>query len=401
MRFELKVALRFLREGRGQTLFILLGIAIGVAVQVFLGTLIGGLQDDLVQATVGRSSHITIKAAASEEGPSLDGVSLRPGVLEQTDTSLDNWEALVEVLDRNPDLTVVSPVITGSGTIRSGTLVKPVVLRGIDPRRANGLYGLEESVVSGSYLLEGSGVLLGTGLAEELQLSVGDTVRLEVPGNRSLSFLLSGIFDLGSAALNDSWAFLELDRTTGLLGTGSRISAVETQVSDVFAADVVAAGIGREISGVTVENWKDANRDLLTALNSQSSSSLTIQVFVLLAITLGIASVLAVSVVQKSRQIGILKAMGTPGKVASRIFLLQGGILGLLGSLTGILLGWGLTQAFLWGTSLGTGQPLFPLQFRAGEAVVIVVIATAASVVSAVFPARRSARLSPIDVIRG
>lgn len=401
MRFELKVALRFLREGRGQTLFILLGIAIGVAVQVFLGTLIGGLQDDLIQATVGRSSHITIQGEDAGPGSPLPGVVLRPGVLEGKDTSLDNWEALVEVLDRNPDLTVVSPVIAGSGALRSGTLVMPVVLRGIDPGRANGLYGLETSLVSGSYLLDGSGILLGTGVAEELQLSVGDSVRLELPGNRSGDFLLQGIFDLGSAALNDSWAFLELDRAAGLLETGSRISAVETQVADVFAADVVAAGIGREISGVSVENWKDANRDLLTALNSQSSSSLTIQVFVLLAITLGIASVLAVSVVQKSRQIGILKAMGTPAKVASRIFLLQGGILGLLGSLIGILMGWGLTQAFLWGTSLGTGQPLFPLQFRAREAVVIVVIATTASILSAVFPARRSARLSPIDVIRG
>lgn len=408
MRFELKVALRFLRDGRGQTVFILLGIAIGVAVQIFLGTLINGLQADLINTTVGSSPHLIFSGDESSVNgfqPAVDrgigAAAVVEGNFRREDVALKEWRQLVGQLDNEPDLTAVSPVAQGSGfVLRSGERW-PVVIRGIEPERANLIYKIDASLISGSMDLEGSRLLLGKDLASETRLNTGDNVTLELPGGSRQNLTVAGVFDLGNQTLNETWLFLDLSRTQRLLGLGGDITRVEAQVRDIFAADMLGARLQRQFSGITVDNWKDQNADLLGGLQAQSSSSITIQVFVLLAVTLGIASVLAVSVVQKSRQIGILKAMGTPSGSASRIFLFQGAILGFGGAVLGSGIGFGITQMFLWGTAQATGRPLFPLEFDLQYSAVIVVIATIASILSALLPARKSAKLNPIDVIRG
>lgn len=435
MRFELKVALRFLREGKGQTLFILLGIAIGVAVQVFLGTLITGLQRDLINTTVGSSPHLIFtgnsqrsvpqgfanpsafnrssvnespvngssvseNAQGSSQSGGLQAVTVE-GNFRREDTTLKNWRELMALLDEDTGLTAVSPVAQGNGFVLRSGQRWPVLIRGVDGERADGIYQLADALVAGTMSLEGNGLLMGSELAREARLSAGDQLTLELPGGSRQAFTVTGIFDLGNQSLNETWLFLDLGRAQRLLGLGDDISRMEVQMTAIFAADTLGARYQQQLSGVTVDNWKDQNADLLSGLQAQSSSSITIQVFVLLAVTLGIASVLAVSVVQKSRQIGILKAMGTPAGSASRIFLFQGAFLGLGGAVLGSGLGFAITQLFLWGTAQATGTPLFPLEFDPGYAAAIVVIATLASVVSALLPARKSARLNPIEVIRG
>jgi lipoprotein-releasing system permease protein len=405
MIFELKIALRFLKDGRGQTTFILLGIAIGVAVQVFLGTLISGLQRDLVNGTVGSSPHITFSAAETINTSVLDDkttfVASSSGNFSRQEKTLDNWKPMLSALDAAEETTAVSPVAEGNGFLIKSGERWPVLVRGIEPQRADSIYALSTKLRSGLFLVEGNQVLIGTSLADEALLQPGDTFTFELPGGGQQSLTVAGVFDLGNNSLNETWLFMELGRAQRLLGFGDDISRVEVQIEDVFAADQLALEYEKQFIGVKSENWKVQNASLLSALTSQSSSSLTIQAFVLLAITLGIASVLAVSVVQKSKQIGILKAMGTSSSSASRIFLLQGGILGFFGSILGSFLGYALTQAFLWGTSIQTGEALFPLQFDPVAAAIIIVIATTASILSALLPARRSANLNPIDVIRG
>ncbi len=405
MGFEWKIAFRFLKDGRGQTAFILLGIAVGVAVQVFLGTLISGLQSDLINNTVGSSAHITFSGdnrfSPESQMASADHTFTIEGNFRQTEDTLKNWRPLMEALDQQPEMTAVSPLVQGNGFLLRSGISAPVVFRGVIPERANEVYQLEDGLLEGDLRLEGNQILLGTDLAEEYQLQLGDNVTFQLPGESRQVFTIAGIFDLGSQSINETWILLNLGRAQRLLGLGDDINRLETQIQDVFAADVLSDELEQQFQGVTIDNWKVQNADLLAALQSQSGSSITIQVFVLLAITLGIASVLAVSVVQKSKQIGILKAMGTSSGSASRIFLIQGGLMGLLGSLLGVLFGFLLTEFFLWGTAQATGRALFPLEFDPVTSAVIVAIATTASTLSALIPARKSARLNPIDVIRG
>jgi lipoprotein-releasing system permease protein len=173
------------------------------------------------------------------------------------------------------------------------------------------------------------------------------------------------------------------------------------QTDDVFAADETASELSSLLAeGQEITNWKDQNASLLSALSGQSASSYMIQVFVLLAVLLGISSVLAISVVQKSRQLGILKAMGIKDRDASRIFIAQGLMLGVVGAILGTGLGLGLSYAFSTFVKNPDGTSLVPFFVDWMFIGFSVVIAIAAATIAAFIPARKSSRLNPIEVIK-
>jgi lipoprotein-releasing system permease protein len=169
--------------------------------------------------------------------------------------------------------------------------------------------------------------------------------------------------------------------------------------TDIFDADALAGYI-RDRTGLVADSWMAQNQDLMTGLRSQGASSIMIQVFVVLAVALGIASVLAVSVVQKAKEIGILRATGTRAAAVTRIFLLQGAILGTVGSLLGILLGSALALFFAGLARNPDGSATFPVAltpFLYGRSVAVALLV---GLVSAVVPARDASRLDPATVIR-
>ena len=402
MKFEIKMAWRFLKSGKSQTFLILLGIIIGVAVQTFLGSLIGGLQQDLVNQTVGNSPHITILGEDQNPRPVIvsDHDITRIITYSGTEEGIKRWRPKVEKLDENQDLTAVSPVIEGSGFAIRGANNQSVILRGVELDRADKIYNIKDRIVEGQKDISGNSILIGVELANELELEPGDSLQIRSAGEVTDRFIINGIFDLESGELNKSWIFMSQQRAGTFLGIENEISSIELQVKEVFEADKISSTLNNEIDGIKAENWQTNNQQLLTALQSQSSSSIVIQVFVIIAVTLGIASVLAVSVVQKSRQIGILKAMGATNRSVALVFLLQGAILGVIGSILGSLSGIGLSQLFVNLIRTADGDPLFPVQIEPLFILLSIFIATMAGMIAALIPARNSAKLSPIEVIR-
>lgn len=402
MPFELKVALRFLREGKGQTIFILLGISIGVAVQVFLNTLISGLQVDLVNQTVGGAAHVWVAGRSQFELQleELESENYGVGSYDSTQVTLGGWEAMISVLEGRDEITAVSPLVEGNGFLIRNTKNASIFIKGVRVESADEIYNLSQNMVEGILDLDGDKVLIGTGLADSYDIVVGDVIKLALANGINRNYTVSGLFDLGNSGSNNGWVLLNLPQAQKFLGYGNDISKIEMQIDEIFDAQLVDDDLTNRFTGVEVDNWIDNNGSLLTALQSQSSSSIMIQAFVLLAITLGIASVLAVSVVQKSKQLGILKAMGTKASTASRIFLLQGLMLGILGAILGAFIGIGLIKMFLWGTSIKTGIPIFPLTVERNPILVIIAIATVSSTLAALLPAQRSSKLNPVEVIR-
>lgn len=229
---------------------------------------------------------------------------------------------------------------------------------------------------------------------ERLQISIGDRFFIRNNKGNGDFFTVSGIVDLGSTLAN-TIVFLSLDRARSFLSLDG-VSSIEIQIRDVFKAEVIARRFREEFSRIKVESWQERNRELLIALRSQSSSSGIIQFFVLFSISLGIASVLGISAVQKSRQLGILKAMGVDNRGAALIFLIQGLLLGFVGSVIGIAFGYGLGIAFTKTAGPGT----FDLEISAFNFISPVILAIFASGAASVIPARRASQLSPIEVIR-
>ena len=399
MNFELKMALRFIGSGKSQTFFIIVGIAVGVAVQIFLGSLITSLQVSLVNETIGNSSHITIRSEDDDITQILDetqsNATLYRGNLATGAKNLDNWAPIVEEIKNDPSVTSVSPTLQGTALIRSGGMNKSVQIKGIFFKEADSIYDISPRMVEGNPAVEGNTIIMGTTLAEDLGIQSGDSVNLLLPNGGSVRLIVGGTFDLQNEGVNKSLLFMDLRRAQKLFNTGDAVSSIETQVIDPFKVDIIAQDWRGRLGKVKIDEWKELNAQLLSALSSQSSSSYTIQFFVILSITLGIASVLAVSVIQKSKEIGILKAMGTTKKSASQIFILQGLILGFAGSMVGVIAGILLLTAFNSAEGL-----TFSISFRWSNVLILASIATAAGAIASVIPARRSANLNPMEAIK-
>lgn len=413
--FIWKAAFRFLIEGRSQTLFIAVGIAIGISVLVFLNILITGLQQDLVNTTVGDSPHIVVTSREDPLQsifPAGDDVRIlsRAGGLFDTSRPFNDWQYVMEQLGSRKALSSISPVAEGSGFISRGEKTISIRARGVDLDRADGIYNVRDRLVDGDFVVGKNQVLVGVDLAEELTLAPGDLIRLSTldgegepvaanPAGAG-SYTVRGIFDLGSQAINSSWVFISLDGGQSLYRLSDAVTALELQLDDVFQAEALARNLENSYPALSWSSWEEENPDLLSALSSQSISSYVIQAFVLLAVALGISSVLAVSVMQKSRQIGILKALGISTAGVSRIFLIQGALLGLIGSLLGSAFGGFLLWGFFTFTADEAGEPLFPITFDPLVFLLAVAVATLAGMGAAAIPARRAARLNTIEVIK-
>lgn len=399
MKFETKLALRFMLASRSQTIFIIVGIALGVAVQIFLGSLITSLQDSLVNETIGNSSHITIRNEddAVTQALSLqdEGVMVLRGNASALAKNLDNWAIIADQVADDPRVTAVSPTLQGTALVRSGGIDRSIQIKGIRFESADSIYDISSRIVDGIASAEGNSILIGKTLAEDLDVDAGGTVNVLLPNGETVRLLVGGTFDLQNEISNSSLVFMDLRRAQKLFNTGDAVTAIETQVREPFAADEIADSWKLTLSGVKIEQWKELNEQLLSALSSQSSSSYTIQFFVIISITFGIASVLAVSVLQKSKEIGILKAMGTTKKSASNIFIIQGFLLGIIGSVLGSVFGLLLLAAFNSAEGLS-----FNISYKWSNILALACIATLAGVLASVIPARKSANLNPMEAIK-
>ncbi|MBN1606800.1 MAG: ABC transporter permease [Polyangiaceae bacterium] len=401
MPFEWFVALRFLREGRMQTVLILAGVGFGVGVMVFLSALINGLQASLIQQTLSVQAHVVVREPEEQarvlDEPTARQIAQRRKVNQRV-AAIDRWEQALERIRRVPGVVSVAPTVAGSAFIRRGNVSSSVALRGVDPDQYDRIVPISSRLVSGRFRLIGSEAVIGSELASDLGAGIGDKLRVESTQGRSDVLTVSGIFDVGNKDVNQRWVFVSIRAAQTLLDLPNRISTVEVTVDDVFEADAIGERIA-SATGLDADSWMKINRQLLVALKSQSSSSVMIQFFVILAVALGIASVLVVSVLQKSKEIGILRATGTSVNQIMSIFFIEGGLVGTAGSVVGVAVGTVLALLFARMAVNPDGSPTFPVDLNAMLFARSVLVATGVGLASAVFPARRAATLDPAVAI--
>ena len=403
MPFQWFVAIRYLRDARGQSALMLAAVSVGVSVIVFLSALINGLQSSLIASTLGSQPHITLRVPREEPRPLVyqrDGLAiarLRQPAAQRL-RSLDQWPAVMRAAARTPGVTAAAPTVTGSGTATRADARVPIVIRGINPESFLDIIDLRGNIVRGRFDVTSGRVVIGSSLAADLGVSVGDRIRVTSTEGVEDVVMIAGLFTVGTDAVDNSWLVTSLRHAQSLFALPGGVTTIELKVRDVFAVDRIADGI-RGRTGLTVESWMMLNAELLSGLSAQSSSKTMIQFFVVLSVALGIASVLIVSVVQKSREIGILRAGGTPARRVRAIFLIQGGILGVAGSCIGSALGVLFAKVFEVMTADGSGVPRFPVQVDSSLLLGTTLLATAVGVMAAVIPARRAAALDPAAAI--
>ena len=398
MWIEWTIATKFLREGKAQSTLILVGIAVGVAVIVFLTALITGLQGNIINRTLGTQAHIKVQPTQENNRvlPPASGSAqlLLESKRSQRLRSINNWQQVRDVLDMLPRVKAVSPLISGPAFARRGEALQSVALVGIDAPRYLRIIPIQHDIVAGVFRIGAGDTVIGKQLATDLGMRVGDKLRLDGGQGRESVVTVAGIFELGVRELDARYVYLDMKQAQSLLNLPGAATIIDVTVEDIFDAQTIATRIAR-LTGLKAESWMETNGQLMNALRSQSLSTQMISVFVALSVALGIASVLSVSVVQRTREIGILRAMGTTRQQMLLVFLFQGALFGLAGSLLGVVAGYGLV-----GTFNTFGPKLFYIPVDPWLPVAATALATVTGILAAAVPARRAASLDPVEAIR-
>ncbi|MBC8140073.1 MAG: ABC transporter permease [Armatimonadetes bacterium] len=422
MRFEAMLALRHLTSNRGQTALTVGAVAVGVVAILFIRSVISGVQAEIVDDLIGSLPAIVVKPvekftarladtdsrAAVDVGAGSDILVTREQKRPQQREEIAGFAGVEAQLRTFPGVRAIAPVAQGGATIRRGVKRFNVSLTGGDPAGLDTVIGMSKNVIAGKWIgLAPDEIIIGWRLADDAGIRLGDRVRVEgATPNLAGSYRVAGIFRTGTEG-GDLGAVYTTRRTAqSLLGLGANVSHLFLQVEEPFAADKIATRIAAALPYKT-ENWLVTNSTALEGIQGMNGSRDMISAFALMASSFAIASVLIVSVVQKGKQIGILKSMGATDGQILRVFTIEAGLIGLTGSLLGTaisfaLLSWLMTIPLPPGpTPFPKHTVLFPITIDGWTFTGACSAATFATMLAAVLPARRAAKLNPVEAIRG
>jgi lipoprotein-releasing system permease protein len=402
--FEGIAALRFMREGWIQTIFILVGVSLGVAVTVFESSVLSGVQANFLRRVLTSQAHIVLLPPDEVARPLHD----EPGVIEdatlqrpnQRLRSIDQWQTIRETVAATPGVRVIANIAAGAALAVRGDATAAISIIGAEPEEYFGIVRVPDYIVAGALRLSSDDILIGTDLAILLGVTVGDRLLVTARSTTGRSLTITGIFDLGMKAANLRTTFVAFRTGQSLLNLAGGVTSVEIAVTEPFAAETIAQDIAAR-TGVRADSWIKTNAQFFTAIQAQNSSNIVISVAVALSVAFGVASVLVVSVVQRGREIGILRAMGARRGQILLVFLIQGGALGTLGAMLGSVLAAGLLLVWHDQVRQPNGAELFPFILDPLLIGGTIAFAAIVGVLAGMAPAMQAARLDPAVAIRG
>ncbi|PLX41054.1 MAG: lipoprotein-releasing system transmembrane subunit LolC [Deltaproteobacteria bacterium] len=395
---EFWMALRHLRARKGAKFISLItylstgGVAVGVAALIIVYAVMSGYISTFRDKLVGMNSHISI-------------YSLRGPIAEN---GAKEFRALKDVAG----VVRVNPVVLGQGMIESKRSNTGGALRGVDTNDPGWLALVGEGMIEGeisSLISSTPSILLGTELARELGVNTGDQVRVTIPTGklpRSRLFSVGGIFSSGMYDFDSTFAFLSIDNAASLLGMEGKISALDVRVENVEDASSIAGEISKLLGAdYWVSDWKRLNRNMLSALGLQKVVLLIILGLIVVVAAFNVAATLIMVVLEKTREIGILKAMGASSKTIRRLFALQGIVIGAVGSILGVTLGNSLCWVQnRWHIIRLPGDIYlfdeFPIHTSFASSLICASVAIALCYLATIYPSWRASRLDPIKAIR-
>ena len=414
LKFELKVAWRHLLTSHGQTELTVGAVAVGVLLVVFLSSLINGLQIGLIEDVVGSIPHVAVEAATPSAKP-LAAVPGQGGLRGEVITKIERmsaqkrkieqWERTIGTIGRVSGVSAAAPMVEGSGFAMRGAKKVGAIILGVLPAKQIRVVSLKNRIVEGDFLkVDQQNAAIGVKMADDLGATLGSRIRVTSEEGVTQTFRVVCIFDLGFEQANKSWVYVGLSAAQALLKLGKNVTTINIRARRIFDANRIARQIAT-FAPLQITSWMETNKAFLDTLQAQNSAALIIQGMTLLASAFGVASVMIVFVVQKQRDIGILKSMGATSRQVQKIFVLEGLGVGLGGALLGSGLGTGLcflaANVFIPGQTFG-GKPatFVPMKWDVIYVLAASAVAVVVGLLSSIVPAGRAAKLSPVEVIR-
>jgi lipoprotein-releasing system permease protein len=405
MPFELHIALRYLLARSRQafisviSLVSILGVTVGVMALVVALALMTGLQDELRNRILGSTAHVFV----------------------WKQTGITDYAAEVAALRKIPHVTGAAPAVLGRALVTSPGAEAFITLKGIDPALEPTVTAIGKSIVSGKLADLNAqsedapdGIFLGKDLAEQLAVSVGDSVTLLTPqGTLSPMGMIPhqrrmrvvGIFYLGLFEFDSSYGFVSV-RVAESLKNVSQPELIELTVDDIWAAPQVVTAITETLGPrYQPKDWTSMNQPLFSALWLEKMAiSITIGLIVMVA-ALNIVASLVLLVMEKSPDIAILKTMGASARSVMIVFMLQGLIIGLVGTVSGAVLGTGLSWVLDRYRLIHVSGEVYqisyvPFKLQAFDLAAVVILAVLICFIATIYPSRQAARLKPIEALR-
>jgi lipoprotein-releasing system permease protein len=397
--YSIKIATRYLTASRAQSLLLVLGVAVGVYIFVFMSALIGGLAVLLIDRTVGSIPHVVVepadRTAVSLAAPGRTALvaALKSG---QQRAVLQSADAYLPIIRAIPQVSVVVGEVLGNGFLVKGEAVAPVQITGVEAKDISSIANIEGRLVAGSAELMLGTAVIGKGLADKLGLRVGQSVLVRSERQVEQSITLGGIFELGVAAVDDTAVYLNIRAARVLLDLPEGLSRYALKLTDLQQARSVATDISAR-TALKATAWQDENEQLLEGLTAQARSGDLIKGFALITIIIGVASTLLLSTYRRQSEIGIMRAMGARRSFVVWVFVIQGALIGLTGGLLGAGLGY-LSLLPFPPPELTRGGGL-PVDYRLGAYGVAILLTLVGAILAAIWPAYSASRTDPVKAI--
>jgi lipoprotein-releasing system permease protein len=396
--YAVKLAFRHLFSHPGQTALLMAGVALGVSVFIFMSALIGGLATLLTLRTVGSIPHIVLEMP--DRDPAVLNANPGAQVVLQKDLSRRDqiaiWQPMIPIIEKTAGVIAVSPQIRGSAFVVRGQAVSPVGVIGTMAGKLSDIANIDAAIVAGSGSLPADGILIGSVLARDLGLRVGQVVQLTSDRGRSRSFRIGGVFSLGIASADRQSIYMNFTTARALFDLSTGVSRIEIKVRPATAAPGIAERLRRS-TGLKATAWTEDNQQLFEGLDAQARTGTIIKAFSLVTIIVGIASAMLLSIVRRQAEIGIMRAMGASRGLVVSIYVLEGTLIGFIGAIIGALAAWLALLPLPPVSAVQSGG--LPIDQTQGDFLLAIALTTVAAMLASILPARRAARIDPVEAI--
>jgi len=416
VRYEWFIGLRYLKAKRKQTFISVItfisiaGVTLGVMALIVVLAVMNGFEKTLKEKILGTQAHLVI-LKASQEG-------------------LDRYEDVLRKVEKVKGVVSAAPFIFTQVMLSSESSVSGVVLKGVDPDNVGKVTELEKNLKFGSLeelkrevYEDQPGIILGIELAKHLSVSLNDAIQVISPLGtmtpmgmmpKMKRFRVTGIFHSGMYEYDNTMAYISLKSAQRFLGLGTNVTGVEIKTENIYKVKEVAKEIRQRLgASFWTKDWMEMNRNLFSALKLEKIAMFIILVLIVLVAGFNIISMLIMVVMEKNKDIAILKSMGAPSKDIFKIFIVEGTVIGIIGTILGTFLGLGaafnlekITEFVenLFGFKILASDVYYidklPSQVNPLDVVLIIMTAILISLLSTLYPSWRASKLDPAEALR-